>query len=137
MSTRRRRREQPDRLPSLLVCLIHAAKQAPHDSSDRTGHDAALAELGRWALIRVPSDGVLAPDAPDAFTAIQEIAKRHLQLDVARAEVKEALSAIESFETRDPIESAYNHLQSVYDNAYYYAGLACGITLMNLDSARR
>src|SRR5262245_25384120 len=101
MSTRRRRREQPDRLPSLLVCLIHAAKRAPHDSSDRTGHDAALAELGRWALIRVPSDGVLAPDAPDAFTAIQEIAKRRLQLDAARAEVKAALSAIESFETRD------------------------------------
>jgi hypothetical protein len=30
-----------------------------------------------------------------------------------------------------------NHLQSVYDDAYYYAGLACGITLMNLDFARR
>lgn len=26
---------------------------------------------------------------------------------------------------------------SVYDDAYYYAGLACGITLMNLDSALR
>ena len=137
MSTRRRRREQPDRLPPLLVCLIHAAKQAPHDPVDRTGHDAALADLGQWALVRVPTQGVLAPDDPHAFTAIQEIAKRHLQLDVARAEVKEALSAIESFETRDPIESAYNHLQSVYDDAYYYAGLACGITLMNLDSARR
>ena len=25
----------------------------------------------------------------------------------------------------------------LYDDAYYYAGLACGITPMNLDSARR
>jgi hypothetical protein len=109
----------------------------PDEPVDRTGHGEALADFGQWALIRVPSQGVLAPDDSHAFKAIQEIAKRHLQLDVARAEVKEALSAIESFEVRDPIESAYNHLQSVYDDAYYYAGLACGITLMNLDSARR
>jgi hypothetical protein len=30
---------------------------------------------------------------------------------------------------RDPIESAYDHLQSIYDDACYDAGLACGITL--------
>jgi hypothetical protein len=136
MSTRRPRKEQPDRLPPLLVCLIRAAKEAPHDPVDCTGHDAALADFGQWALVRVPTQGILAPDDPHAFTAIQEIAKRHLQLDVARAEVKEALSAVESFQTRDRLESAYNHLQSVYEDAYYYAGLACGITLMHLDSAR-
>lgn len=106
MSTRRRRRAQSDRLPPLLVCLIHAAKHAPHDPVDRAGHDAALADLGQWALVRVPTQGVLAPDDPQSFTAIQEIAKRHLQLDVARAEVKDALLALKSLETRDPIESA-------------------------------
>ena len=136
MSTRRRRTEQPDRLPPLLVCLINAAKHAPGESADRTGHDAALAAFGQWALIRVPAQGVLAPDDPHSLTAIQQIARRHLQLDGARAEVKEALSAIEPFEARDSIESAYNHLQSVYDDAYYYAGLACGITLTNLDGLR-
>jgi hypothetical protein len=116
------------------VSLIHSAKHAPHDPVDRTGHDAALADLGRWALIRVPTLGVLAPDESDTFAAIQEIAVRYLQLDAARAEVNAALVAIESFEIRDPIESAYNHLQSVYDKAYYYAGLACGITLMNMNA---
>jgi hypothetical protein len=136
MSTRRRKKEQPDQLPPPLVCLIHAAKQMPDELVDRTGHGAALADFGQWALVRVPTEGVLAPDDSHAFKTIQEIAKRHLQLDVARAAVKEALSAIESFQTRDPIESAYNHLQSVYDEAYYYAGLASGIMLMNLDAAR-
>jgi hypothetical protein len=117
------------------VSLIYAAKHAPPDLIDRTGHDAAIADFGQWALVRVPAQGVLAPDDAHSATAIQEIAKRHLLLDVARAEVKEALLAIDSFETRDPIETAYNHVQSVYDDAYYYAGLACGITLMSLGSA--
>ena len=136
MSTRRRRGEQPGRLPPLLVSLIHAAKHAPHDPVDRSGHDAALAGLGQWALVRVLAQGVLAPNDSHSFTAIDDIAKRHLELDVARAEVKNALSAIVSIEVRDPIESAYNHLRSVYDDAYYYAGLVCGITFMSLDSTR-
>ena len=134
MSTRRRG-EQPSRLPPLLVSLIHSAKRAPHDPVDRTGHDAALADLGQWALVRVPAQGVLAPDDSHSFTTIHEIAKRRLELDVARIEVKHALSTVASSEVRDPIESAYNHLQSIYDEVYYYAGLACGITLVNLDSA--
>jgi hypothetical protein len=45
------------------------------DPADRTGHDAALVDLARWALVRVPSKGVLAPDEPHAFTAIQDIAR--------------------------------------------------------------
>jgi hypothetical protein len=94
MSTRRRRREQSVRLPPLLVCLIHTAKHAPHEPGDRIGHDAALADFGQWALVRVPTQGVPAPDDAHASMAIQDIAKRHLQLDLARADVNEALSAI-------------------------------------------
>ena len=136
MSTRRSRNEQPGRLPPLLVCLIHAAKHAPYAPSDRTGHDAALADLARWALVRVPSEGVLAPDASHAFTAIDHIATRHLGFGEARRALKRALSTIAAVETRDAIESACNHTQSVSDIAYYYAGLACGITLMRFDSNR-
>ena len=135
MSTRRSRKE-PVRLPPLLVCLIHAAKHAPCEPSDRTGHDAALTDLARWAVVRVPSEGVLAPDASHAFTAIEAIATRHLQFGEARKALKRALSVIDAVETRDAIESAYNHTQSVSDTAFYYAGLACGITLMQLGSNR-
>ena len=135
MSTRRRN-EEPPRLPPLLVCLIHAVKQAPHDPADRTGHDATLRDLGLWARIRVPSEGLLAPEGPHAFNAIEHIANRHLRLGEARAAVTQALSLIDTFETRDAIESAYNHVQSVSDVAYYYAGLASGVTLMHLDSVR-
>ena len=136
MSTRSRRTEQPVRLPPLLVCLIHAAKQAPYEPAGRIGHDAALTDLALWALVRVPSEGALAPDGSHALTTIQNIATRHLQFDEARKALKEALAVIEPFQTRDAIESAYNHMQSVSDRAYYYAGLACGITLMHLDSSR-
>ena len=37
--------------------------------------------------------------------------------------------AVESFGQRDPIESAQNHLRAVSDEAYFYAGLAFGVTL--------
>src|SRR5262249_33846659 len=120
MSTRRRHKEQPVRLPPLLVSLIHAAKHAPSDSGERAGHDTALADLARWALVRVPVEGILAPDVPDSFAAIQAVAIRHLRLGEARTAVRQALSVVESFEMRDSIESAYNQLQSVSDNAYYY-----------------
>jgi hypothetical protein len=136
MSTRRHRNEQPVRLPPLLVCLIHAAKYVPDELASRPGHDAALTDLARWALVRVPSEGVLAHDSSHAFTTIQRIAQRHLQLGEARKSLKHALSTIEAFETRDAIESATNHVQSVSDTVYYYAGLACGIALMHLDSSR-
>ena len=136
MSTRRSRKEQPVRLPPLLVCLIHAAKHAPDEPASRPGHDAALTDLARWALVRVPSEGVLAPDDSHAFMTIQRIARRHLQLGKARKALKHALSTIEPFETRDAIESATNHVQSVSDTVHYYAGLVCGITLMQLDSSR-
>ena len=70
----------------------------------------------------MPAQGVLAPDDSHSLTTIHDIAKRYPDLDVARTEVKDALSAIDSVEARDPIESAYNHLQSVYDEVYYYRG---------------
>ena len=136
MSTHRSRKEQPVRLPPLLVCLIHAATHAPYEPSHRTGHDASLADLARWALVRVPSEGVLAPDTSHAFTAIEHIATRHLRFGGARKALTRALSVIDAVETRDAIESAYNHAQSISDTASYYAGLACGITLMQLDSNR-
>ena len=94
------------------MCLIHAAKQALHDSVDRTGHDAALADFGQWALIRVPTQGVLAPDDSHAFTAIQEIAKRHLQLDVARAELIE-----NGWASASQIDGAYTQASAIVEEA--------------------
>lgn len=108
----------------------------PYDPVDRAGHDAALRELGRWALVYVPSRGVLAPCEDDAYKAIQEIATRHLLYRKARATWSKALRAIDSSEQRNEVESAQNWMQSVSDDAYYYAGLACGITLADMGTTR-
>jgi hypothetical protein len=67
------------------------------------------------------------------------LAKEHLDWEKARGEVRAALSAVQSFELRDPIESAENHFRSVSDEAYFYAGLTFGITIAELGtgSSRR
>lgn len=136
MATRRVPKEVAPPLPPLLVRVIHAACHAPDDPVNRTGHDVALADLGRWALVRVPSEGVLAPDDPDAYKAIEAVALGHLGLREAREGLKKALSVLEPPGKRDEIESAYNHFQSVSDEAYYYAGRACGIALAHLCALR-
>jgi hypothetical protein len=56
----------------------------------------------------------------------------HLGLEEARREFRKALQAVESFNERDAIESAHNQVRSVDDKAYFYAGLAFGITLASL-----
>lgn len=135
MATRRIRRTIPS-LPPLLIRVIHAARVALYDDVDRTGHDAAVRELGQWALVQVPSRGVLAPSTDDAYKAIQDVATRHLQYRKARASFTNAVRAIESTAVRSDVESAQNWLQSESDTAYYYAGLACGITLADLATIR-
>jgi hypothetical protein len=45
-----------------------------------------------------------------------------------------ALDAVETFERRDPIETAENQLRAVSDQAYFYAGLAFGVTLADVTA---
>jgi hypothetical protein len=132
MSTHRDRNPVQWGLPPLLIRVIHAARHARADT-DRSGHDAVLTELARWALVSVPSRSVLAPADDHAYKSIQEAAMRHLQYGDARQALRKALSSVESLERRDAIESAQNWVQLVSDDAYYYAGLACGVTLAHIS----
>ncbi|MGH9345858.1 MAG: hypothetical protein ACRD26_01195 [Vicinamibacterales bacterium] len=136
MSTRRVRNHLVPPLPPLLVRIIHAANKAPGDSTDRGGQGAVLADLGQWALVQIPSRGVLAPADEHAYKAIHDIAMRHLPYREARRAFRTALSSVEPVERRHDIESAQNWLRSVSDDAYYYAGLACGIILADLSGGR-
>jgi hypothetical protein len=56
-------------------------------------------------------------------------AKQHLGLEEARHEFSAALGLVEAFAQRDPIESAHNRVRIASDEAYFYAGLAFGVTL--------
>jgi hypothetical protein len=121
-------------LSPLLVRLIEAAQQSGEDAEGRDirGAAQALREFGQLAEWALPVHGVFVANNEDVSTTVERVAKQHLDWEAARREVREALEAVESFSQRDPIESAQNHLRAVSDEAYFYAGLAFGVTLANL-----
>ena len=130
----RKRFKKPEQLSPLLVRLIDAAEQARDDAEGRDirGAAHALREFGQLALWALPIHGVFVPNNNDVSISVERIAKQHMDWDEAKSEVREALKAIESFAERDTIESAENHLRAVSDEAYFYAGLAFGVTLADL-----
>lgn len=131
----RHRSNESHGLPQVLVHLIHAAKKSGTDSggSDFTGVAAALQDLGELALWALPIHGVFIPNNNDVDVIITRIASEYLGLKEVRREFSEALKAVELFDRRDPIETAHNHVHTVSEAAYYYAGLAFGITLTDFS----
>ena len=121
-----RRLPSPD-LPAQLRHLFHAAE---HECPE--GHACALAELTALAVRKVPGRGIFDPAARgehELFTAIEVIANRHLGRKRARAAWGAALrGAALELHARDRIERAALELQAVSDTAYFYAGLAFGLT---------
>jgi hypothetical protein len=122
----RHRRGEARALPHALVRLIHAAE----DSGNRDSA-GALRELGQLALTTIPNQGVFVAHDNDIEMAIEGIARSHLGLGEARREFRDATRVIESFKQRDPIESAHHHIESVNDEAWFFAGLAFGVTLLD------
>lgn len=131
----RHRSNQSQELPQALMRLIHAAKKSGTDSggSDITGVAAALQDLGGLALWALPIHGVFVPNNNDVDVIITRIASEHLGLKEARREFSDSLNSVELFERRDPIETAHNHVHTVSEAAYYYAGLAFGVTLTDFS----
>jgi|SRR5689334_24041483 len=117
--------------PLLLRRLIRAAEiECP------PGHAQALQELTALALHKVPARGIFDPAArgeDELFAAIDSVARAHLELADARASWRTALDALNvDLDRRDEIERAALQVQSVSDTAYFYAGLAFGLTFSSL-----
>jgi len=113
--------------PHPLSLLIEsAARECP------SGHAGALAELLTVALQKAPSRGIFEPgqrDESELTAQIESIAKKHLELDAARAAYRTALDqAGLEFGPRDRIATTANDLRRVSDTAHYYAGLAFGLS---------
>lgn len=134
MPRSRLRKQAP--LPPLLIAVIEAASHAEHHDSDadRTGEADALNACGHLARRIVVARGVLAPATDDVYREVSTIASRYLRSHEVRTTFREALQRIDSVEQRDAVESAYNHVIAVSDVAYYYTGLAFGITLAHLGN---
>jgi hypothetical protein len=118
-------------LPPLLAHLIRAAAR---DSRDRA---SALNDLAQLFLLIVPMHGV--EPAEHVREAIEKIAARHLKRRDAESELKRAVARVPGIKERDAIESACVQLLESGELAHYYAGLAAGITLaqMNRTPAQR
>jgi len=126
----RRRSTKPERLSPVLMRLIEAAEQHGKDveGRDMKGVGRALRELGVAALWLLPIRGVFVPNDNEVSMIVERIAREHLGLEEAGAELRKALASVEPFDRRDPIEVAHAHVRSVAEEAYFYAGLAVGIT---------
>jgi hypothetical protein len=100
------------------------------------GHAAALRDLTALAVRKVPARGIFDPSArgdDELFTAIEVIANRHLGRTRARASWKAAVRGAQlEFPARDRIERAALTAQAVSDTAYFYAGLAFGLTWLSV-----
>jgi hypothetical protein len=103
-----------------------AARECP------PGHAGALRDLTALAVTKVPARGIFDPAArgeQDLFAAIDTTANRHLGRRGARRGWHRALRASRlDLESRDGIERAAVQLQAISDTAYFYAGLAFGLT---------
>jgi hypothetical protein len=134
------RRRSPSSLqsaewPLYLRRVIRAAElECPR------GHAQALKELSELALLKVPARGIFDPTSRgehELFGVIESVARRHLGLVQARRGWHESLGhAGLELAARDEIERAALHVQAVSDTAYYYAGLAFGLTSSSLYCSR-
>jgi hypothetical protein len=126
-----RRSTKPARLSPVLIRLIEAAEQHGEDAEggDIKGAAEALREFGGVALWVLPIRGVFVPNDNAVSMIVDRVATRHLGLEDARAEFRKALAGVEPFDRRDPIDVAHGRVRSVAEEAYFYAGLAFGVTL--------
>jgi hypothetical protein len=111
---------------SLRLVIRSAELECP------SGHAEALLDLTALAIRTIPSRGIFDPAARgdhEVFSAIENVARAHLELTATRAVWRAAVDAANlELERRDDIERAALQVQAVSDTAYFYAGLAFGLT---------
>jgi hypothetical protein len=132
-----RRRSKKAVAPSpLLVRLIEAAERSKEDAEGRDirGMAQGLRELGDLAAWVLPVHGVFVPNNNKVCVLVDRVARQHFDLEKARREFKDAMSVVVEFAQRDPIESAHNHVRAASEEAYFYAGLAFGLTFAEFRS---
>jgi hypothetical protein len=117
-------------LSPLLGRLIEAAERSGEDATGRDikGAARALREFGDLALWVVPIHGLFVPNNDEVSTVVDRVAQRHMDLGEARREFKEALNVVEEFAQRGRIESGHSRMRAASEAAYFYAGLAFGVT---------
>jgi hypothetical protein len=128
-----RRSSSPAGLADLPAPLRHVVRAAARECP--RGHAEALRDLTTLAISKVPARGIFDPTArgeQELFTAIEVIANRHLGRKRARGAWRVAMRRARlELEASDRIERAAHQVQGASDTAYFYAGLAFGLTWLS------
>ena len=123
MSPRRRR----VRIPAMLEAVADALEQQEfHNARNAAG---ALRAFGELAALEVPGRGAFAAEHPELYQKIEAIANVHLGFSRPRKEFSKATDLISDAELRERVQVSANEMQSISDQAYFYAGLAFGVTI--------
>jgi hypothetical protein len=132
----RERSRKAAMISPVLVRLIEAAERSGEDADGRDirGVARALREFGDLAVWVLPVRGLFVPNNDEVSTIVDRVAQQYLDLGEARREFKKALSVVEEFAQRDPIESGHNRVRAASEEAYFYAGLSFGLTFADYRS---
>jgi len=125
---------RPVEAVDLPIHLRHVIRAAERECP--RGHAKALRDLTALAVQKVPARGIFDPTArgdEDLFRAIETVADRHLGRTPARAAWRAAVRRGRlDLSARDRIERAALQVQGVSDTAYFYTGLAFGLTWLSV-----
>ena len=137
--------DRPRRCHASPFAITRHARRSAGSSAPRVSRGGArvperpcgaLRDLTALAVTKVPARGIFDPTSrgeQDLFAAIEAIANRHLGRTRARATWGAAVRRARlQLEARDRIERAALQLQGVSDTAYFYAGLAFGLTWISV-----
>lgn len=121
-------------LQSPLLSLIVRSLEQRREPNQ---HDAdALRAFGEMAMLQIPSRGLFAPVEPATFADIERILDDTLGFKRPRKAFSGALNSVEPLELRDSLERAASEVRTLSDEGHYYAGLAFGVTFLDLCSTR-
>ena len=121
------RRKRRVTIPAVLEQLTQALQQ--QSFHDAAGSASALRAFAELAAVEVPARGAFAADNPELYQPIEAVANRCLRFVRARRQFSTATAQVDDLELREKIPSTAIDVQSVGARAYFYAGVAFGVTL--------
>lgn len=113
--------------------VVRAAAFAARDGDRGRGEAAALANFAQLAQLSVPARGVLAPIDNAVIAAIHAVSSTHLGHDRVTRAFRRSLRRVKAFEVRDAVDTSHTDVLLATATAYYYAGLAWGLTYMDIN----
>lgn len=126
-------RRKATTLSNAVKRVVRAAAFAARNNGRRRGEAAALANFAHLAQLSIPARGVLAPIDNDVIEAIHAVSSAHLGHDRAARAFRRSLRRVKTFELRDAVDAAHTDVLLATATAYYYAGLAWGLTFMDIN----